>query len=221
MTIIPRGVDCEYFDLRCVDQSQVEKLRGALGGDPEDRIVLCVGRLSATKGQAVLLRALAEARSRGERLRSVIIGRGSVRETRRLRRLAAALGLADSTHFIDHQDNIREYYALADVVVLASEKPESFGRVVAEAMAMECPVVATAHGGVLDLIADGDTGLLFPPGDVGALADCLLRVAKLPATNRRAVISSNFTLQTMVAATLAVYRRVLSPAAGSTVASGA
>ena len=209
MIVIPRSVDCAYFDPQQVDPSRVEQLRCALGCGREERIALRAARLSATKGQAVFLRALAEARRRGEALRGLLIGGGNAREAGRLRRLAAALGLADVTRVLGHRDDIREYYALADVVVLPSQRPESFGRVVAEAMAMECPVVASAHGGVLDLIEDGNTGLLFPPGNVAALADCLAREAALPTVGCRAAITGRFTLHAMVEATLAVYRSVL------------
>ncbi len=209
MTVIPRGVDCAYFDPGQVAPHRVEELRAALGCGREERIALCAARLSATKAQELLLRALAAVRSRGLAWSAVFIGRGSVRETRRLRRLAVALGVAEATRFLGHQADIRAYYALADVVVLPSRKPEAFGRVVAEALAMERPVVASAHGGVLDLIKHGVNGLLFPPGDVAALADCLSRAVALPPPDRRWVIAGGFTLPAMVAANLAVYRAVL------------
>ena len=63
-----------------------------------------------------------------------------------------------------------------DVVVHASVRPEPFGRVILEGMLLGKPVIATAAGGVPELIDDGRTGFLVPPGDATALADCLRRV---------------------------------------------
>ena len=210
VTVVPCGVDCAHFDPQQVSPARVEALRRALGYGREERVALFAARLSANKGHDLFLRALAEVRRRGSPLRGLIIGSGKERKVRRLRRLSTALGLTDAVRFLGHQSNIREYYALAHVVVLASVKPEAFGGVaIAEAMAMERPVVAPAHGGAPELIEDGNTGLLFPPGDVSALADCLLRADTLPAQGRRAAITSRFTLRAMVEGNLAVYHAVL------------
>ena len=83
---------------------------------------------------------------------------------------------------------------------------------------MERPVVASAHGGVLDLLEHGVNGLLFPPGDVVALADCLSRSAELPPSDRHRLIAGGFTLPAMVTANLAVYRTVLGYRDGTAVA---
>jgi glycosyltransferase involved in cell wall biosynthesis len=67
-----------------------------------------------------------------------------------------------------------------DVVVHASVRPEPFGRVILEGMLLGKPVIATAAGGVPELIDDGRTGFLVPPGNASALADCLRRVLSAP-----------------------------------------
>jgi glycosyltransferase involved in cell wall biosynthesis len=103
---------------------------------------------------------------------------------------------------------------LAAVVVSASIEPEAFGRVAVEAQAMGRPVIATDHGGARETVVHGETGWLYPPGDVEALADAIDRALNLDASARahmgmaaRARAHARFTTAAMKRATLAVYER--------------
>jgi glycosyltransferase involved in cell wall biosynthesis len=135
-------------------------------------VVTC-GRLEPYKGHHVLLRAIAAL----ERpTRCVIVGEGPQR--RRLEQLARELGIADRVEFTGPvpQSRLAEIYAGADLFVLASVILERSGKrdvipnVLAEAMAMRMPVVATDISGIGELISDGVTGRLVPPNDPRALA---------------------------------------------------
>ena len=135
--------------------------------------VLYAGRLSAEKGILDLLAAA----DNGMKL--TIAGDGPLRE-----RVPGALG------FVPH-DELGPLYDRAAVVAVPSRR-EGFGVACAEAMAHGRPVVASAVGGLLDLVVDEETGLLVPPGDVGALREALLRLladeelrARLGANARR------------------------------------
>jgi len=83
--------------------------------------------------------------------------------------LALRLGIADRIHFLGKQDNVNELLPLADLMLMPSEM-ESFGLAALEAMACSVPTIATRVGGVPELIDDGENGLLFPIGDVEAMA---------------------------------------------------
>jgi glycosyltransferase involved in cell wall biosynthesis len=91
-----------------------------------------------------------------------------------LRNLVMALGLNEHVVFAGFHRNVMDVLMLADVVVHASILPEPFGRVILEAMACRKPVIATKAGGVPEIIDEGRTGLMFPPGDCEALAAAIL-----------------------------------------------
>jgi glycosyltransferase involved in cell wall biosynthesis len=101
-------------------------------------------------------------------------------------------------------------------VVSATIEPEAFGRVAAEAAAMERPVIATDHGGAREIVLPEISGFLVPPGDAGALAESLGSLVNAGMTGRaamgahgRAHVLSHFTLARMTADTLTLYREML------------
>ena len=135
-------------------------------------VVTC-GRLEPYKGHHILLRAMAALR---HPVRCVVVGEGPQRQ--RLEELAQALGIAARVEFTGPlpQTRLAELYAEADLFVLASVILERSGKrdvipnVLAEAMAMRVPVVATRISGIGELVVDGVSGRLVPPNDAPALA---------------------------------------------------
>ncbi len=141
--------------------------------------LLCVGRLIPIKGHIVLLRALAEARKHVPGLRLDIAGRGPLEPA--LRALAKELELQDAVRFLGHVAPIQGAIEGAAVVVVPS-LGEGFGMVALEAMERARPVIAAEIGGLGELVDDGVTGMLVPPGDADALAAAIIRLAgDLPA----------------------------------------
>jgi glycosyltransferase involved in cell wall biosynthesis len=141
--------------------------------------VLCVGRLFQHKGQTILMEAVADLRRRGVPVRAIFIGDGPRRAA--LARLAVERGVAEHVDFLGAvgQDEIGSHYASADVVCVTSFA-EGLPVVLMEAMALERPVVATAIMGVPELVEDGVSGLLVPPGSVTHLAEALASLAADP-----------------------------------------
>jgi len=134
-------------------------------GEPDDPAhVLFVGRLSSEKGILEFLEAT-------EGLPRVIVGDGPLRD-----RVPEAVGFVPA-------NELGAYYERAAVVCVPSRR-EGYGVVAREAMAYGRPVVATTVGGLADAVADGETGVLVPPGDVAALRDALERL--LPGAELRA-----------------------------------
>ena len=97
-----------------------------------------------------------------------------------LRRRASALGLADRVVFLGARDDIPQVLAAVDVLVHCPTAPEPFGRALAEAMAVGRPVVAARCGGIPEIVADGVTGFLVPPGDVQGFASAVVRLMQDP-----------------------------------------
>jgi glycosyltransferase involved in cell wall biosynthesis len=181
--------------------------------------LLAVGRLSYFKGFDVLLRALARVPDAG----LVLIGDGECAGD--LRRLAGELNIESRVNFVgrldmsaDDQATLASAYAEADVFCLPStERAESFGIVLLEAMRASLPTIASAvpGSGVTFVVRDGQTGLLVPPGLVIALANAIERLrddatlrTHLGAAGRQRYVDE-FTLPTYVDRTIALYREVL------------
>jgi glycosyltransferase involved in cell wall biosynthesis len=120
------------------------------------------------------------------------------------------LGLDGTVVFCGSQTQVPEVLHACDLLVsCAQTKPETFGRSMAEALAMERPVVASRHGGALDIVREGRNGLLFTPGDAAELARCIVAARRQTFDGLRADALARFSLERMVEATLAVYREVL------------
>jgi glycosyltransferase involved in cell wall biosynthesis len=212
LRMVPRGIDPQTFDPARVDRAYASRFRTECGMDGR-YLVLGLGRITSWKGYDSLLRAAALARREIPTLGVVIVGgvqAGQEAHAEGLRRLANELGLNDAVVFCGSQSRVPEILHASDVLVsCAHTKPETFGRSMAEALAMERPVVAARHGGALDIVREGENGMLFTPGDAADLARCLVAVSRRTFTGLRADVLARFALDAMVDRTLAVYREVL------------
>jgi glycosyltransferase involved in cell wall biosynthesis len=184
--VIPLGLDLEAFSAW---QDRRSRVRAELHASDRDLLIGIVGRLTEVKHHEMFLRAAARvkelAASQGMTagLRFVIIGDGRLRASLELR--ARELGLTDDVAFLGTRNDPEDFYPALDVVTLTSLN-EGTPRTLIEAMANERPVVATAVGGVVDLLGpavsefDGYTicerGISVSRNDVDAFAQGLLRL---------------------------------------------
>ena len=203
----PYGVDTARFAPR--DRARA---RAALGLDAERHVVGTIGRLNAQKGHTYLLQAAERLAERRADIEWVIAGDGEVRA--RLEAEARLRGLEQHVRFLGHRSDVPEILAALDVFVLSSNF-EGMCFAVAEALAVEVPVVATDVGGVSQSVVDGETGLLVPPRDPAALADAIERLVddgdeatRLGSAGRQRV-EELYDLSEMAAATERLYARVL------------
>ncbi len=131
--------------------------RAALGLPPDPFVVAILGRISSWKGQDVLIRALAAMDDGGAI--ALVAGdpwQGEEARLRDLRALAAQLGVADRVRFAGFRSDVENVYGAADVVAVPSTQPDPFPNAALEAAAAGCCVVAANHGGLPEMIADGD-----------------------------------------------------------------
>lgn len=210
ITVIPRGIDLEKFNPKNVDAQFMDafKEKHALR---DKFIVTSVGRITQLKDLETFISAIAVLKHNHPNIVGLIVG--GVREDKQeyfhsLEILVKELGLEDNIIFTGSQSKVAEIYALSDVIVSSSKKPESFGRSVAEALALDTPVVATGHGGVLDIIVEGDNGFFYLVGKSEKLAMCINKCRHLKFDGYT-YISENFSLEQMVGQTFKVYRNLL------------
>ena len=165
--VIPNGIDVEEFGGAATPLKEVWP-------SPDLRL-LAIGRLHPQKGHAVLLDALRLLATEGVKAGLVVAGEGPLREA--LAAQAVSAGLDGRVRLIGRSQNVRGLLAAAEVFVFPSLY-EAFGLALLEAMAAGCPVVASRVGGIPEIVEDGASGLLVPPGDAAALAKAIRRLAQ-------------------------------------------
>ncbi|HZU74774.1 MAG TPA: glycosyltransferase [Acidimicrobiales bacterium] len=180
--IVPLGVDHAFFS-----PGRRSQARRAVGLPAEGAMLLFLGRIQPLKGADLAVAALAEL-GRPDAFLVVVggpSGGAGVHEMERLRKLAAELGVAHRVWFVPPQPHelVSSYYRAADVCVVPS-RSESFGLVALESAACGTPVVASAVGGLRQLVRHGETGLLVERRSPAAFAAALRSVLDDPGRAR-------------------------------------
>jgi glycosyltransferase involved in cell wall biosynthesis len=200
LKVIWNGVELEE---QGADNSRREELRRELGITGSEIVIGSVAVLSDQKGVPVLLEAARSMLQARSDLRFIVVG-GGPRE-RVLRKRCGEMGLAERVLFTGWRDDAGEIMRLFDIFVMSSLW-EAMPIVLMEAMAAARPVLATTVGDIPYMIAEGESGLLAPAGDPGALARGLLRLAEDPDLRRRLgeggrrAYEQRFTARTMAVA---------------------
>jgi glycosyltransferase involved in cell wall biosynthesis len=184
-------------------------------GLPDGSVVGMIGRVGTMKGQEILLAAAPAILKHHPNTTFMLVGgvlNNRFQDIDKLKDLAEMLGVASHVRLFGFDENVARVIAAMDIVVQPSTRPESFGMTVLEAMASRKPVVAAAHGGVLETVRDGVTGVLFPPSDSEALATVindLLSDGELRARMGeagRALVDEKFSLEPFREGYLRIYR---------------
>jgi len=169
------GSDLSRFD---PGKPATAVLRCSLGFAESDVVLAVIGRLEPQKGHAVLLEALQKVRAAVPNVRLACIGEGRLRNELETR--TRDLGLGNAVRFVGFQKNIPEWLAMADISVLPSFF-EGLPLTAIESSAAGRPVIGTAVDGTPEVVLDGRTGILVPPGDAGALARAIRELSCDPA----------------------------------------
>ena len=209
---IPRGVNCRKFDPLMISAERIIKMAGDWHLPDGVPVIMLPGRLTRLKGHTTFIEALAKLED--QNFLALMVGSTEGREAYcvELNQLVKSKGLEGKVQIKGHCDDMAVALMLCDVVVSVSSVPEGFGRVAVEAQAMGRPVIATAHGGSMETIIDGETGWLVPVGDADAIAAALTAAIGMTTDQREAVaaqarhhVTKNFSIEKMCSATLDVY----------------
>ena len=151
-----------------LDESQTEPSSYSAVDEMGQPSIICIANLLPLKGHRVLLEAITLLRSAYPNIRAVLLGKDQTHG--KFFDDIRAVGLQDTYSYLGFAYDVRGYLARADLFVLPSLYYEGTSTAILEAMAAGVPVIATDVGGTRELIVDGQTGLLVPPGDAVALA---------------------------------------------------
>jgi glycosyltransferase involved in cell wall biosynthesis len=163
-------VDLDFFDASTISRSKFRKEIEVANDVP---LVAHLGKFIPAKGQDILIKAIPSVLAHFPRAHFVLMG-GAVPDQQsyyeELMALRSQLGLAEHLSILGYRRDVREVIQAADIVVNTSRFEEPFGRTLIEAMALYKPVIGPNHGGVPEIIVDGETGLLFAPHNYQHLA---------------------------------------------------
>ncbi|ABA57080.1 Glycosyl transferase, group 1 [Nitrosococcus oceani ATCC 19707] len=207
LIVIPWGVDPELYPYGY--QPSREWLARWERDYPQlqgKKILTLPGRLTRLKGHQDFIELIGRLRERGCPVHGLIVGGEDPRRQRyadEIRRQISHEGLQGAVTFTGHRSDLREIYAISDLVLSLSKKPESFGRTVLEALSLGVPVIGYDHGGVGEVL-----GQLFPEGRVpvanlSILSEQVIQFIKAPPKVPK---QRCYTLQRMLAQTLQCYR---------------
>ncbi len=210
--LIHEGVDVEAFDPQTVSPEEIKDFRKTWDIPVDAKVFLLPGRVTRLKGQTVFIDALRQLNT--PNIFGIILGQDQLNSSYP-KEVARQLEELPIRHISHTTHPLKVAYAASDFVVSPSLAPETFGRVTAEAGAMERILIATNHGATPELCKEGTTGYLIPPGDAQALAETMDRVLKMSLEERQIMekearnhVCTNFSLKRMSAETIALYKEI-------------
>jgi glycosyltransferase involved in cell wall biosynthesis len=205
VSVIQNGCSIERVD---PSKARPQGIRESLGYSKDDLILIAVARLEPQKGHRVLLDALALLRDEFPNIRLICLGTGALQEE--LAQKTRELGMEDIVRFVGFHSNVGDWLAAADIGVLPSFY-EGLPLTAVETLAAGVPLVATAVDGTPEVVRDGETGLLVPPGDPAAMAGAISRLASEPELRHRLAqagrkwVLQRFTIQRQIEQTSNLY----------------
>jgi glycosyltransferase involved in cell wall biosynthesis len=197
-------------------------VRHALGADVDTLLIGAVGRLARVKGHAYFLEAARLILEGVPRARFVIVGDGELKAE--LKRLASRLGVDHACQFLGARADVYDLVSAMDLFVLPS-LDEGIPMALLEAMALGAPVVASAVGGIPEVLVDGETGVLVPPANAAALAAACLALARderrahAMAAKARSVVERQFSHDMNGQRLVDLYHQVMARGVGATLRS--
>ena len=225
--VIYRGVDPDQYDPDKISAERRDALRANWDVAPDTPIILNAARLTAWKGQRVIIEAVRQLSEQGRLGNAIVIlagddqGRRGYRQE--LEKLIASSGLKERVRIVGHVNDIPAALALSHLAIVASIEPEAFGRAATEAQISSCPVIATDIGAPPETVCAEPnyprrriTGWLVPPSEPDRLADAIVEGLNLSKSDRREMgrrarqhVASSFSLDVMKYQTIQVYDELL------------
>jgi glycosyltransferase involved in cell wall biosynthesis len=218
--VIFRGINIDYFDPTTTLETERDKLISKWKLKKDKKIILMPGRLTPWKGQEIFIEAvkLVNEELGYESFYAIILGSDQGRNlySKKIKRLSEQYRLTNQVKFIEHCKNMALAYKISDLVVSASIRPESFGRVSVEAQSMKKPIIASNIGGSNETIVNDKTGFLFDSGNSYSLSKKILEVLKLDESTLKSMgnegrknIIKKFNVEKMCFTTYLEYKKLL------------
>lgn len=206
--LVYRGVDLSRYHY------QTDKYKY-----PRDKFrIVNISRITPIKGQAEFIKAIGIVAGEVANIEVWLVGSADKKKWRyeeSLHRLIKELNLEEKVKFLGARSDIPQILEESDLLVLSTQVPEAFGRVVIEAAAVGVAVCATRIGGISEIIEDGRDGLLFTCQDINSMAEAIIKMLREPALrqqcsiNLRKKVEERFSLERMAKQTLGVYRETV------------
>ncbi len=212
--LVPRGVNLNEFKFINKDEKAKDS-----NAKSRDFVIGIIARITPLKGHTDFLRAVSMVARAAPGIKALVVGEAPPSKARyreELEVLARRLGISNVVKFLGAREDIPEILSQLDVLVLPTKTPEAFGRVVIEAQAVGVPVVASKVGGIVDIIRDGENGLLSFPEDPRSISNAILKflkdreLAHSVAVKARKNVEEKYSLGAMSEKTLEIYKEALS-----------
>jgi len=218
IVIIPRGVDPERFNQQNIDSKRLFFLTNHWQLPDGIPIILFPSRIAPFKGHKTLLKAITILKKEKIKFLCLMVGltkKDSNYQTE-INSFIEENDLYDYVKFTGSCNDMPAAYKISDIVVSPADKPEGFGRIIIESQSMERPVIASAHGGSLELIKNNYNGILFKPKNEQDLADklkyllCLSREKKEKIIkNASALVSEKYNIDKMYDSNFKLYNSII------------
>ena len=203
---IPRGTDLEYFNPENISQLIIDNKKQSLNISKNDTVLAVPSRFSRWKGHQQILSFLSSQPSSIIRELKLILISEKLNEDAFFKNCDPLL--KKNIRIIHPTKNIIEVYAISDIIISCSLKPEGFGRTISESLAMNKIPIGTNYGGVREQIEKFDSNLLFEHNDLTSFTKSLnhaLNLHKKKYFNGRDYVDQNYSLSKMLKATLSIY----------------
>jgi len=182
--VLENSIDYRRFADVSISKADAKQMLGL----PSDVFVFgTVGRLAPTKGPSYLIKAFVNIKEKMPKAHLILLGAGPLKEE--LQQQVAEASVYQSVHFLGYRNNIEVLLKAMDVFVLSSIA-EGMPRAILEAMAAGVPCIATEVGGIPEIISDNNVGVLVPPKDSEALAEEMIKLAKMPEKKQQKFVDN-------------------------------
>ena len=217
IVLIPRGVDTDYFNPEAIDKETLKRFKAKYKLEESRPVILLPGRFTSWKGHELLVQSINKIKNLD--FACIMVG-DDVKDkayVKRVDNLINSYNLREKIKLFGSEHNMLYLYAISDIVVSSSTRPEAFGRVAVEAQAMKKIVIGSNIGGSTETIIDEKTGLLFDNQNIDDLADKISYSLKLlesrlheeMGNNARENVVLNYHLKQMQDQTIEVYKTLL------------
>jgi len=169
--VLHNGIDCQLWRRNNI----APVLRDEIGMTPSQMLVGTVARITYDKDLPTFFEVAGRVNAQYPETRFCIVGDGYGNELQEAQSEVERLGLKNIVYFTGHRSDLKAIYASFDLFLMTS-RTEGMPNTLLEAMALGLPVVSTAVGGVTELVADGETGILTPPASVAELTGAVCRL---------------------------------------------